>query len=94
MNRNGSHNRPNETTGATRTSRRNKQGCTRDETGARMRRKTDDEMIEYLTAPAAVIAAAASLWNTYQFAKLSGRMDAAERAHSAHVNAPGLHGIR
>ena len=56
--------------------------------------KGDDEMIEYLTAAAAVIAAAASLWNTYQFAKLSGRMDAGERAHNAHVNAPGLHGIR
>ena len=62
--------------------------------GRKNEKGDEDEMIEYLTAAAAVIAAAASLWNTYQFAKLSGRMDAAERAHNAHVNAPGLHGIR
>ena len=45
-------------------------------------------MIEYLTAGAAVIAATASVWNTYQFAKLSGRMEATERAHKRHINGP------
>ena len=51
-------------------------------------------MLEVFTAAAAFVGAAAGFWNACQFAKLSGRMDAAERAHNAHVNAPGLHGAR
>ena len=53
-----------------------------------------DGMLDYLTATAAVTASTASLWNTQRFAKLSGRMDAAERAHNAHVNAPELRDAR
>ena len=37
-------------------------------------------MVEYVTAAAAAIAAAAALWNTHQFAKLSGRHGANCRA--------------
>lgn len=48
-------------------------------------------MIDLLTALAAFAGAGAGLWNAYQFAKLTGRVDSLERHHDAHVNAPGLH---
>ena len=58
-------------------------------------------MLEYLTAAAALIAAFGSLWNTIEIRALrsqvdrfSGRVEAVETAHSAHVNTPGLHGAR
>ena len=37
------------------------------------------------------VAAAASLWNAYQFSVLKGRVDAHEHTLTTHVNAPSLH---
>ena len=48
--------------------------------------------IQLFTAAAAFLAAAASLWNAYQFSLLKGKVDTLETAHNAHVNAAGLHG--
>lgn len=50
------------------------------------------DAILVLTASAALVAAAASLWNAYQFSVLKGKVDALETAQGAHVNAAGLHG--
>ena len=58
-------------------------------------------MLEVLTAVAACVGALAGLWNGIEIRALrarldhfGGRVDAIERAHNAHVNAPGLHGVR
>ena len=58
-------------------------------------------MLEYLTAVAAVLAALGALWNAIEIRGLSrtvdrfaGRVEALETAHHAHVNTPGLHGVR
>ena len=48
--------------------------------------------IDLLTAAAALIGAAAGVWNAWQFAVLKGRVDTLERHQTAHVNAAGLHG--
>ena len=50
------------------------------------------DAILVLTAAAAFVAAAASLWNAYQFSVLKGKVDTPETAQGAHVNAAGLHG--
>lgn len=54
--------------------------------------------MDVLTAVAAVIgavtglvAAAASLWNAYQFSVLKGRVDEVSRNLTAHLSASGLH---
>lgn len=49
-------------------------------------------VLEVLTAAAAVIAAITGLWNTVQIGRLSGRFDSLTTQVNAHVNAPGLHG--
>ena len=49
---------------------------------------------DLLTAAAALGAFALSAWNAYQFGKLTARLDIAETAQNAHVNAPGLHSAR
>ena len=51
----------------------------------------DGEMLEVLTASAAVIAAVTGLWNTVQIGRLSGRLDTLTAQVNAHVNAPSLH---
>ena len=48
--------------------------------------------IQLLTAAAAFVAAAASVWNAYQFSLLKGKVDTPATARGAHVNAAGLHG--
>lgn len=50
-----------------------------------------EEMLEVLTASAAVIAAVTGLWNTVQIGRLSGRLDTLTAQVNAHVNAPSLH---
>ena len=47
--------------------------------------------MEVFTAVSAALAAAASLWNAYQFSILKCRVDEIGRNLTAHVNAPGLH---
>lgn len=42
--------------------------------------------IQLFTAGAALVAALAGLWNTYQFAQLAGKVETLETAHNAHVN--------
>ena len=50
-----------------------------------------EDMLEVLTAAAAVVAAITGLWNTVQIGRLSGRLDTLTTQVNAHVNAPGLH---
>lgn len=53
--------------------------------------RQDVNVLEVLTAAAAVIAAITGLWNTVQIGRLSGRLDTLTAQVNAHVNAPGLH---
>ena len=39
-----------------------------------------------------VIAAGGALFNSWQIARLAGRVDAMEKTQNVHVNTPGLHG--
>lgn len=48
-------------------------------------------MLEVLTAAAAVVAAITGLWNAVQIGRLSDRLDTVTTQVNAHVNAPGLH---
>lgn len=51
--------------------------------------------IQLLTAAAAFVAAAASVWNVWnahQFSLIKGKVDTPATARGAHVNAAGLHG--
>ena len=56
--------------------------------------ETVRDVLLVISALGAFLAAAGSLWNAYQFAVLSGRMQAVGRTVDSHVNAPGLHAGR
>ena len=50
-----------------------------------------DRGLRTVTAIAAVVAALAGLFNTYQIAALTGRVNEIGRNLTAHLNAPGIH---
>lgn len=53
--------------------------------------RQDVNVLEVLTAAAAVVAAITGLWNTVRIGRLSGRLDTFMAQVDAHGNAPGLH---
>ena len=52
---------------------------------------TTDRVLQVLAAAGSVVAAIASLWNAFQYARLAGVVEQISETLLAHVNAIGLH---